>query len=41
MAETKWTQYWKDKDQIDTIEILETKLKYSIKDKDSLCTLPF
>ena len=27
-------------DQIDTIKKLEIKLKYSVKDRDQICTLP-
>ena len=34
-------QYWKVKDQIDTIERLEAKLKYGVKDRDQICSLPF
>ena len=33
MTETKLIRYWKVKDQIDTIEKLEIKLKYSVKNK--------
>ena len=38
---TKLTQYQKVRDQIDTTERIETKLKYSVKDKDQICSLPF
>ena len=34
------TQYQKVRDQTDTIERLETKLKYGVNDKDQLCNLP-
>ena len=31
---TKLTQYWKVKNQIDTIEMLETKLKIDVEVRD-------
>ena len=34
------TQYWNVKDQIDTIEMLATKLRYGVNDRDQLCNLP-
>ena len=37
---TKLTWDWKVRDQIDTIEMLRTKLKYGIKDKDQIYSLP-
>ena len=39
-AETKLTYHWEVMDQIDTIEKLETKLRYSVKDRDHSCCLP-
>ena len=39
-AGTKLTCHWKVRDQIDTIERLETKLKYDVNDKDQICSLP-
>ena len=38
---TKLRQYWKVRDQIDTIERLEIKLKCGVKDRDQICSLPF
>ena len=38
-VKTKLTQNWKVRDQIDTIERLETKLKYGVKDRDQICSL--
>ena len=32
-------RHWKVGDQIDTIEMLEIKLKYNIKDRDQICSL--
>ena len=40
MIETKLTRHWKVRDQIDTIERLRTKLKYDIKNKNEICSLP-
>jgi len=40
MVRTKLTQYRKVRDQIDTIERLRTKLKYGVKDRDQICSLP-
>ena len=37
---TKSTQHKKVRDQIDTIESLGTKLKYSVKDRDQTYSLP-
>ena len=37
---TKLTQHRKVRDQINTIERLETKLKYGVKDRDQICSLP-
>ena len=37
---TKLTQYRKVRDQINTIEMLETKLKYGVKHRDQICSLP-
>ena len=39
-VETNLTWDWKVRDQIDTIEKLETKLKYGVKDIDQICSLP-
>ena len=36
---TKLTRHSKVRDQIDTIERLETKLKYNVKDGDQICNL--
>ena len=33
--------HWKVKNQINTYEKLETKLKYGIKDMDQIYSLPF
>ena len=35
-VKTKLTQYQKDRDQIDTIERLNVKLKYNINNKDQI-----
>ena len=35
------TQYWKIKDQIDTIKNLNTKLTYCVKDRDQICNIHF
>ena len=40
-AGTKLTRHKKVKDQIDASERLGTKLKYGVKDKDHLCSLPY
>ena len=40
MIETKLIQHWKINKQIDTIEMLWTKLKYSVKDRDQICSFP-
>ena len=40
-VETILTQYQKVRDQINTIEMLMTKLKYGVKDKDQFYNLPF
>ena len=37
---TKLTWHWKIRDQTDTIKKLGTKLKYSLKDMDQICSLP-
>ena len=39
-VKTKLTQHKKIRDQIDTIEILKTKSKYGVKDRDQICSLP-
>ena len=39
-VKTKLTQNWKVRDQIDTIERLETKLKYGVKNRDQLAIYP-
>ena len=39
-AEAKLTHHWEVIDQIDTIEKLEAKLRYSVKDRDHSCCLP-
>ena len=36
----KLTRHWKVRDQIDTIEMLGTKLKYNVKNRDQICNLP-
>ena len=36
---TKSIWHWKVMDQIDTIEKLETKLKYCVNDEDQICSL--
>ena len=38
---TKLIWHWKVKDQIDTIKMLETKLKYNVNDRDQICNLHF
>ena len=40
MVETKLTRHWKVKDQIDKNKMLEAKLKYDVKDRDQICSLP-
>ena len=40
MVETKLTRHWKVKDQIDINKMLEAKLKYDVKDRDQICSLP-
>ena len=37
---TKLTLHWKDMNQIDTIEMLGTKLIYGVKDKNQIHSLP-
>ena len=37
---TKLTWHWKVRDQIDTIERLKTKLKYIVKNKNQIYSLP-
>ena len=39
-VKTKLTQHKKVRDQINTIERLETKLKYGVKDRDQIFSLP-
>ena len=39
-AWTKLTQHWKFRDQINTIERFMTKLKYIVKDKNQIPSLP-
>ena len=41
MEGTKLTQHWEVRDQIDTIERLGTKLKYSVKDRTKFVIYPF
>ena len=36
---TKLTQHIKVRDEINTIERLKIKLKYSVKDRDQICSL--
>ena len=38
-TETKLTRHWKIRDQIDTIEMLEIKLKYAVKDMNQTRSL--
>ena len=40
MIETKLIRHWNVRDQTDTIERLEMKLKYDIKDGDKISGLP-
>ena len=40
MTVTKLTLHWKDMNQIDTIEMLGTKLIYDVKDKNQIRSLP-
>ena len=40
MARTKSTRHWKVRNQIDTIEKLEAKLKYGINNRDQIYSLP-
>ena len=37
---TKLTRHWNIRDQIDTIKRLRTKLKYVVKSRDQICSLP-
>ena len=41
ITETKLTRHWKVRNQINTIKMLGTKLKYDIQDGDQICSLPF
>ena len=41
MIKTKLTQQCKVRDQIDTIEMLRIKLKYGVKNKDQIHSLPY
>ena len=38
---TKLIQHWNNRDQIDTTERLEIKLKYNVKEMDQIHTLPY